>query len=264
MKSLAMQQLSGEKMEISMFFLLLLLVCSVSADQTEAEKELFGQQIAAQQPCLQDIHAVLRQLTASLAEQKVEIRILKQENQAKLKELESQKTENDKLKQQLKEHESKLEELERHKSEVYKLKQQLQVKQVVFSAALLTEGEQTNGPFSTETLLVFKHVVTNIGNAYSPHTGIFTAPVRGAYHFEWYVGAVGDASHATCAVLFKNGEQIFAAYELQPSHYGTSSNGASLVLEAGDQVFLHLCANAKIYDNQNHHNTFSGHLLFTM
>ncbi|XP_060579446.1 uncharacterized protein LOC132736352 [Ruditapes philippinarum] len=29
--------------------------------------------------------------------------------------------------------------------------------------------------------IIFDHVITNIGNAYHPHTGIFNAPVKGAY-----------------------------------------------------------------------------------
>lgn len=67
-------------MEITLKFSLLLLVCSVSTNQTEADNEVLDQQISNQQPCPQEIHAVLRELTASVAEQKVEIRTLKQEN----------------------------------------------------------------------------------------------------------------------------------------------------------------------------------------
>uniref|UniRef100_A0AAX7UUC3 C1q domain-containing protein n=1 Tax=Astatotilapia calliptera TaxID=8154 RepID=A0AAX7UUC3_ASTCA len=127
-----------------------------------------------QPPCPQDIHAVLREMTASLTEQKVEIRSLKEHNKelvAKLKEAESQKTEIDKLKQQLQDHAAKLEELETHKSEVVELKQELKVTQVAFSASLLDQGEGYTGPFNTQSTLVFNHVVTNTGNAYNKHTG---------------------------------------------------------------------------------------------
>uniref|UniRef100_A0A3P8P0H3 C1q domain-containing protein n=1 Tax=Astatotilapia calliptera TaxID=8154 RepID=A0A3P8P0H3_ASTCA len=122
------------------------------------------------------------------------------------------------------------------------------VKQVAFSASLLAEGGGITGPFNTHTTLVFKHLVTNIGNAYNPHTGNKTEyPVYGV-----------------AVVLFKNGERIFSAWERQASHFGTASNGASLRLETGDQVFLRLWVNFKIYDNHFHHSTFSGHLLFTI
>uniref|UniRef100_I3IUZ0 Complement C1q-like protein 4 n=1 Tax=Oreochromis niloticus TaxID=8128 RepID=I3IUZ0_ORENI len=237
-------------MEI-VFFLPLLLVCSVSADQTETP---------LQPPCPQDIHAVLREMTASLAEHKVEIRTLKEHNKelvAKLKEAESQK-----LKQQLQDHAAKLEELETHKSVVVELKQELKVKQVAFSASLLDQGDGYTGPFNTETTLIFKRVVTNIGNAYNINTGIFTAPVRGVYHFECHV--YGSADIMTRVALFKNGERIFIILELQPSHVWTSSNGASLLLEAGDHIFLRLSADARVRDSEGHHTTFSGHLLFTM
>uniref|UniRef100_A0A3B4WPG1 C1q domain-containing protein n=1 Tax=Seriola lalandi dorsalis TaxID=1841481 RepID=A0A3B4WPG1_SERLL len=137
----------------------------------------------------------------------------------------------------------------------------LLTQQVVFSASLLSDGLKAIGPFNTHTALVFKHVLTNIGSAYDPTTGVFTAPLTGAYHFEWHIGVHGSN---TAAVLVKNTNHIFTAVEQQESGYGSSSQGAALRLEAGDDVSLHLWANNSIYDNQNHVSTFSGHLLFTV
>uniref|UniRef100_A0A8C6UCL8 Cerebellin 10 n=1 Tax=Neogobius melanostomus TaxID=47308 RepID=A0A8C6UCL8_9GOBI len=77
------------------------------------------------------------------------------------------------------------------------------VGQVAFSASLLESGSGTLGPINAHTTLVFKHVVSNIGKAYSPHTGIFTAPVRGAYHFEFYLFFQGG-SHDSRVGLTKN------------------------------------------------------------
>ncbi|XP_030601386.1 uncharacterized protein LOC115791443 [Archocentrus centrarchus] len=218
---------------------------------------------------LWDIHAVLRELTASLAEQKVKIANLEKENQeqaANLKEVARQKTEIDQLKLQSKEQVAKLEsqktESESQKTEINKLKQQLQVKQVAFSASLLDKGDGDTGPSNTEIILIFKHVVTNIGNAYNPHTGIFTAPVRGVYHFEWHLHGHGNVP--TGAVLFRNGQHIFIAYEHLTSGAMSASNGASMRLEVGDQVSVRLWAGARIHDSHNHHNTFSGHLIFTI
>ncbi|XP_067348793.1 complement C1q-like protein 2 [Channa argus] len=251
-------------MKISLVFLLLLLVRSVSTDQPQMDidSEINAKQTFYQHPCLQDVHAVLRELTASLAKLKVEMMFLQRDSQAqaaKLKELEEQQIEV--LRQKTEVEEQKIE-VEKQRTEVNKLKQQLQVQKVAFSASLVAEGDITLGPFATHMPLIFRRVVTNVGQAYNPNSGVFTAPVRGVYQFEWHIGVHGDGSHATGAVLVKNAELIFIAYENQSSHYGTSSQGASLLLEAGDVVVLRLWQGTKIFDNQSHHTTFSGHLLF--
>ncbi|KAL3973727.1 hypothetical protein ACER0C_022353 [Sarotherodon galilaeus] len=204
-------------MEIMVFFSLLLLACSVSTNPIDAEIENHDQQISNQQPSLQDIHAVLRELTASLTEQKMRMAFLEKEKQAT---------------------------------------------QVAFSAFLMNQGNGYTGPFNTLFTLIFKRAVTNIGNAYNPSTGIFTAPVRGVYHFDWKV--YGKENIQAGALLYRNGEKISIAYELPTSGGVSASNAASLLLQAGDQVSVRLLANSRIYENPDNHNTFSGHLLFTM
>ncbi|KAL3059491.1 hypothetical protein OYC64_014156 [Pagothenia borchgrevinki] len=343
-------------MERTMCFPLVLLICSLSTAQLQSDNDIVPHHAESQggeptnvsehqQTCPQDIHAVLREMSASLAEQRVETRHLQRENEAQTAKLELQKTELEKQKTELEKQKTELEkqktegekqktelekqktelekqktegekqktelekqktelekqktelekqktELELQKTEGEKLKQQLQVqaaelisvkarsnvtenqvealrrdaevKQVAFSASLLASGLGTIGPFNTETNLVFRYVFSNIGNAYNPNTGFFFAPVRGAYHFEFYIGAHGHSSHPSCAALIKNGEIVSHAHEHQTSGYGSSSNGATLLLEVGDVVFLRLCGNSRIYDSENHHSTFSGHLLFTM
>ncbi|XP_075879107.1 complement C1q-like protein 4 [Nelusetta ayraudi] len=138
------------------------------------------------------------------------------------------------------------------------------VKQVAFSASLRASGEGYLGPFDTKTAMVFRHVVTNIGNAYNPNTGFFTAPVRGVYHFDFHIHGHGNPSHPSSVALFKNGDHICISYARQPSHDVNSSNGARLLLEVGDVMYLKLRENSRVYDNLHHPTTFSGHLLFTM
>uniref|UniRef100_A0A087XXZ8 Cerebellin 10 n=1 Tax=Poecilia formosa TaxID=48698 RepID=A0A087XXZ8_POEFO len=278
-------------MEITMFFSLLLLICFLSTAQLQpnAKNELISHlkqtesQVANsvnlsdhQQTFTQDIHAVLREMSASLAELKVEVRYLQRDNEAKTKEL-------DLIKQQYQEQVTKVRNLEQQyqaqigelisvkartnntENQVEVLKRERKVKQVAFSASLMSSGNAgETGPFNTHTPLVFRYVATNIGNAYNPNTGFFTAPVRGVYHFEFYIYGHGHASYPAGAVLTKNGEHIFIAYEHQPSHAANSANGVTLLLEVGDVIFLRQWQNSRIYDNQNHHTTFSGHLLFPM
>ncbi|KAF7198815.1 transcript variant X4 [Nothobranchius furzeri] len=325
-------------MDVTVIFTLLLLICSLTEAQLQQQPDPdtnsyvkpAGSHVEAgnpsehQQTCTQDINAALREMSASLAGLKVEMKYLQKENeaktrelellkqqdqektkelelqksvldnlkqqdQAKTKELELQRRELDKLKQQDQANEK---ELELQKRELDKLKQQDQahegelitikasanitenqvealrregeVKQVAFSASLMDSGEGDIGPFNAQTPLVFRRIVTNIGNAYNPNTGFFIAPVRGVYHFEFYIQGGGHGSHSSGAVLFKNGEHIFIAYEHQSTHHANAANGVTLLLEVGDVVFLRQWQNSRIYDSHNHHTTFSGHLIFTM
>ncbi|KAM4610068.1 uncharacterized protein ACJ7VT_013398 isoform 1-T1 [Polymixia lowei] len=292
-------------MEKTVFVLLLLLVCCFSEEQvhTEPGNDIIQQgpqtqtqtgepASGRQQTCVPDIHTVLREMNAMLAEQRVEMRHLQRDNEAqrvKLRELDVQKTQLDEQKTQLDVQKTQLNvqktqldvqktqldeqktQLDEQKTQLDEQKRQceaalikLTVKQVAFSASLWRSGSTYTGPFNTETPLIYKHVVTNIGNAYNPDTGLFIAPVRGVYHFQFYVHGHGHASHPSAASLIKNGHLIYTAYELQASLSLSASNGVSLLLEKGDVVFMRLWQNARIFDDGYRHSTFSGHLLFTM
>uniref|UniRef100_A0A8C6UM14 C1q domain-containing protein n=1 Tax=Neogobius melanostomus TaxID=47308 RepID=A0A8C6UM14_9GOBI len=195
---------------------------------------------------IEDLQTHDQEQNAKLAKNEVRIEELQTLNQAQASELKSLKTRTNVT-------ENQVESLRRDRA----------VGQVAFSASLLASGYGTLGPINAHTTLVFKHVVSNIGKAYSPHTGFFTAPVRGAYHFEFYIVSHGG-SQPSGVVLVKNGEHVFMVAEHQSNGHGTGANGATLLLEAGDVVFLRLWENRVIFDNENHHSTFSGHLLFPM
>ncbi|XP_039633700.1 complement C1q-like protein 4 [Perca fluviatilis] len=208
-------------MKISVSFTLLLLLGTVPPCESTDYQKTFPQ----------DIYAALRELTASLVQLKADVRLLlTQEQAAQLK------------------------------IEVDNWNQQLQVRQIAFSASLVDKSESFVGPSAMDTTLIFTYVPTNIGNAYNSTTGVFTAPVRGAYHFEWSVGANGGTSGA---VLVKNSANVFLAYE-QAAGFMSSSKAVALLLEVGDVVFVRVFVNTRAYDNLNHHTTFSGHLLFPM
>uniref|UniRef100_A0A8C6UKP0 C1q domain-containing protein n=1 Tax=Neogobius melanostomus TaxID=47308 RepID=A0A8C6UKP0_9GOBI len=265
-----------------------LLLCSLSGAELQDNEIIEQREVSPEsvnvpepQPCPSDLHTVLRDMSVKLAENRLmiqQLQTLNQEQNAKLAKYEVRMEQLQTLNQ---EQAAKLKEVDTHQqaqaSELTSLKTQTNVTEnhveslrrdravghVAFSAALSASGSATLGPINAHTTLVFKHVVSNIGNAYNPNTGFFIAPVRGAYHFELYICGPGG-SYGSRAVLVKNGEHIFAAGEHQTDGTGTSANGATLLLEAGDVVFLRLWQNHRIYDDDNNRSMFSGHLLFPM
>ncbi|XP_076137749.1 complement C1q tumor necrosis factor-related protein 3-like [Alosa pseudoharengus] len=142
------------------------------------------------------------------------------------------------------------------------LEEQRRTEQVAFGASLGIHEHQ--GPFNTETTLVYKNIFANAGNAYNPGTGIFTAPVKGVYYFSF--SGHHSSDKAMGLRLYKNGQSMTIVYSHSESPPGirTATNGMTLELVEGDQVYMRLYANTWVYDNGNIHGTFIGHLLFPM
>ncbi|XP_067249317.1 uncharacterized protein [Chanodichthys erythropterus] len=147
-------------------------------------------------------------------------------------------------------------------SQVEELRKENRDREIAFSAALMESGEGFTGPFTTEITLTYRNVITNIGNAYNPITGIFTAPLKGAYMFR--VSVYGYAPTQATAAIFKNGQKVVMAHGDQAQGTLNPSNGVVLMLEVGDVVYVRLWSNRRLYDNENNHNIFSGFLLFPL
>ncbi|XDV25936.1 hypothetical protein PO909_029760, partial [Leuciscus waleckii] len=147
-------------------------------------------------------------------------------------------------------------------SQVEELRKENRDREIAFSASLMQSGSGYIGPFTTEITLTYRNVFTNIGNAYNPVTGVFTAPLKGAYMFR--VSVYGHGPTHSAAYIYKNGERVVLAYAGQPQVVFNASNGVVLILEVGDVVYVRLWSGARIYDSQNNHSTFSGFLLFPL
>ncbi|ROL52268.1 Complement C1q-like protein 4 [Anabarilius grahami] len=221
-----------------------------------------------------DIHAALRELTASVTEQKENIRELTAtvtEQKENIRELTATVTEQKENIRELTATDTEQKEINRaletqlREQQTFileELKKKNEDREIAFSASLLESGEGYTGPFPTEFTLTYRNVFTNIGNAYNPITGVFTAPLKGAYMFRISVFGVGPTTSA--ASIYKNGKHVVMAYTNQPQSYLHSSNGVVLILEVGDVVYVRLYPNTRILDNWNNHSTFSGFLLFAL
>lgn len=128
---------------------------------------------------------------------------------------------------------------------------------VAFFAALTTA---VHGPFNTDITLKYSKVFTNIGNAYNPATGFFTAPVKGVYQLQFTVR--GDRTNYAAISMIKNGERILNNSVDSYGDYFT--NFVVLELLAGDEIHLVLPANNAVFGGASTHTTLSGFLLFPL
>ncbi|XP_048019558.1 uncharacterized protein LOC125250819 isoform X2 [Megalobrama amblycephala] len=192
--------------------------------------------------CFPDIHAALRELTATVTEQKGNIRALETRLMDEMK--------------------KKNEEISNLTLGQEELRKENRDREIAFSAGLTQSSSEYIGPFTTHITLTYRNVFTNIGNAYNPITGVFTAPLKGAYMFRVSVFDLGGST--STAYIVKNGELVVMANDVQAQDRLSSSNGVVLILEVGDVVYVRLWSNTRIYDNENNLNTFSGFLLFPL
>ncbi|KAM4625832.1 complement C1q-like protein 4 [Polymixia lowei] len=132
---------------------------------------------------------------------------------------------------------------------------------VAFSVALT----EPVGPVSVETTLIYPSVISNVGNAYNSITGIFTAPVTGAYFFRF--NAMDNRIKVHMGVtLYKNNQKVLHDYAWNHwEDHEHVSNGVVLELSVGDVVYMRIPPTYRLFDFDNHNfNIFSGFLLFPM
>ncbi|XP_043954287.1 complement C1q-like protein 2 [Gambusia affinis] len=240
---------------------MLVLFCGLTLAQKHVnETEISGETLLSFpeiSDLLQELGAVKAKLEAvetNLKETENQVLILNEKGKSletKLKETENQVLV---LNEKGKSLETKLKETE---NQVLVL-QEKEAFKVVFSAGISNSG--AIGPYSTSKTLIYTRIMTNLGNAYNQHTGIFVAPVRGMYYFSFFYHAGGK--HPVALRLLKNNQIVVESTDQATSSDGADNGGnaAFMELRQGDQVYVQLVANCHVWGDTDR-TTFSGFLL---
>ncbi|XP_036435937.1 complement C1q-like protein 2 isoform X2 [Colossoma macropomum] len=200
---------------------------------------------------LKQLKDLVYQQATALAELKVKMSYMEKESTALEARLAGREKEMENLKK----------ENEAVKSDLEKLKNEIAGRPKVAFSAGLPAGQK--GPVSAETTLIYNKVLTNIGSAYNPYTGTFTAPVRGVYYIRFTAAAYNSNSNNMGLNLYKNDHHLMHLGEYNSDGKARHvSGGLALELEAGDVLYARLPADYMLYDDSLVRNSFSGFLIF--
>ncbi|XP_062619549.1 uncharacterized protein LOC134281099 [Saccostrea cucullata] len=96
-------------------------------------------------------------------------------------------------------------------------------------------------------VIAFDTVITNIGNGYHPHSGIFIAPRTGTYVFTWSFRIQNDAHLST--ELIVNEKAISAVFFDATNGVGGNSAGTAVAqLNQNDEVFVRITTSNNLGD----------------
>ncbi|XP_062619536.1 complement C1q tumor necrosis factor-related protein 4-like [Saccostrea cucullata] len=119
-----------------------------------------------------------------------------------------------------------------------------------------------NASISDGSAVIYNKAITNMGNAYDPTTGTFTAPVEGAYLFHFH--SLSHSDEEAWLELFHNGQYVVASYGYTVGSYADSGNSVVLHLKKGDTINVKARpgTDVKLYgDSDEYYTTFCGALL---
>ncbi|CAK6975572.1 complement C1q-like protein 4 [Scomber scombrus] len=239
-----------------------ILFCGLTLAQDDANANDIEINSQMQSVCSPDMCDLLIKFGA-MGEKLQAIETKQKESDAKLKETETRlqdsETKQKETETRLQDSETKQKEtetrLQHSENQIMDLRNKERTK-VIFSAA--AGGSGNIGPFNTETTLIYRAVLTNIGGAYSQYTGIFTAPVAGVYYFTFY--SHGGGEQRAMLKLYNNNQFIVRVDDHQSNDPADNGgNAVFLQLQQGDQVYVRLGENCHVWGGSNV-TTFSGFL----
>ena len=131
------------------------------------------------------------------------------------------------------------------------------------SVAFFAYFSTHNVASSPHQILAFDKVITNIGNAYHPHSGSFLAPRSGVYVFIWTIRQDGNNYHET-ELLHDN--NIINSINLNPGIVigDTTATGTAVIhVNQGEGVLVRTgeISNGGILSDTNGRSSFAGWLL---
>ena len=134
------------------------------------------------------------------------------------------------------------------------------------SVAFFAYFSTHNVASSPHQILPFDKVITNIGNAYRPHSGTFIAPRSGVYVFIWTIRQDGNNYHVT-ELLHDN--NIINSIYLNPGTpisgipIGTATGTAVVHVNQGEDVLVRTgdIDYGRIVSDKNGRSSFAGWLL---
>lgn len=105
---------------------------------------------------------------------------------------------------------------------------------------------------TNNAVVIFDHVITNVGGGYDNTTGVFTVPTPGLYVFSWTIETYGQRTEA---VLLVNGvQQALSRADQASSYYNTATSFAVLYHHTNDEVKVKVTTGSA----QAMHTMFSG------
>lgn len=114
--------------------------------------------------------------------------------------------------------------------------------------AYMPVDELEPGPVHT---LIFRSVVTNIGNHYTQHNGMFTCPSYGVYAFSWTI-VVREYIGTQSWISVPKGAMYTTAYQV---HDIRTTTGMVIVeVNQGDVVYVRVNSDPAVHHKGNIHS----------
>ena len=111
----------------------------------------------------------------------------------------------------------------------------------------------------SRAVVKYNRILSNVGGAYHPSTGIFTAPYKGIYSIS--CSLLSETSNDVHLQITKNGAKMSFLYS-GSSTYPHAGQTLQLLLNKGDKIWIQNrnAKVAKLYD-YSAYNVFSGALI---